>query len=268
MPYKTRGPQGKRPKSARNARILLFDIENTPNLAYVWDKYQQDVIKFEREWNLMSVAWKWYGERTVHVAALADFPATYKRDPNDDCILVKILWSLFDKADIVVAHNGRDFDVRKTNARFLKHGCPPPSPYRIVDTKLSASKHFKFNSNSLKDLATYLGLPQKMETGGFGLWFSCMRGDLAAWAKMKKYNRQDVIVLEKVYERLLPWMDSHPNVTLGSEVPYACPRCGSREVERRGWTYMKSWRAQRFVCRPCGRWSKGPREKLPYGVLQ
>lgn len=221
----------------------------------------------EREFNLLSVAWKWYGEKAVHCAGLIDFPQTFKKDLNDDSALVKLLWELFDAADVLIAHNGRDFDVRKTNARFAKHGLRPPSPYQIVDTKLSASKHFKFPANSLKQLAIFLGLDHKMEAGGFDLWFACMQGDPKAWAKMKKYNKQDVVVLEQVYDRLRPWMDSHPNITLGSEVGYACPRCGSTHVERRGWTYLKSWRAQRFVCQDCGRWSKGPREKLPYGVL-
>lgn len=30
-------------------KILLFDIETSPNLSYTWEKYQQDVIAFEKE---------------------------------------------------------------------------------------------------------------------------------------------------------------------------------------------------------------------------
>ncbi len=38
-----------------------------------------------------------------------------------------------------------------------------------------------------------------------------MNKDPAAWKVMEKYNKQDVLLLEKVYDRLLPWIKSHPN---------------------------------------------------------
>ena len=34
-------------------KVLLFDIETSPNLAYVWGKYQQDVVAFEEEWKII-----------------------------------------------------------------------------------------------------------------------------------------------------------------------------------------------------------------------
>lgn len=249
-----------------DAKILFLDIENTPNLGWVWDKWQQDVIKYEREWNLLCFAWKWKGQKKVQCLALPDF-ISYEKDQNDDFYLTKALRELLDEADVVVAHNGKEFDVRKTNARILKHGLLPPSPYRVVDTKVIAKHVFKLNSNSLKDIAIYLDLDKKMDPGGYGLWERCMKGDPKAWAKMKKYNKQDVVVLEQVYERLLPWDAYHPNITLGSGVGLRCPGCGSFDVERRGWRTLKSWRAQRFVCKSCGKWSSGTREKLPFQCL-
>lgn len=255
------------------AKILFLDIENTPNLAWVWDKYQQDVIKFEREWNMLCFAWKWQHEKTTHVLGLPDFPTAYKKDSNNDYQLCLRLRELLDEADIVVAHNGRDFDVRKINARFLRYDIPPPSPYSVVDTLLTLRKHFKMNSNSLKDSAIYLGLTHKMETGGFDLWFKCIQGDTKAWTKMMRYNKRDIVVLEELYLRLRPWMDVHPNVTLQAGLDYACPRCGkTTTIREKGWRSLKSYLAKRYVCLKekggCGRWSTGERVKIAHKLLQ
>ena len=41
---------------------------------------------------------------------------------------------LIDKADIVIAHNGDKFDLRKLNTRFLFHELGTPSSYQSIDT--------------------------------------------------------------------------------------------------------------------------------------
>jgi hypothetical protein len=38
-----------------------------------------------------------------------------------------------------------------------------------------------------------------------------MNKDKQAWDMMKKYNIQDVVLLEKVYEKMLSWIRNHPN---------------------------------------------------------
>jgi DNA polymerase elongation subunit (family B) len=217
---------------------------------------------------MLCYSYKWQTDKRVRVVALPDFPKAYNADPFDDKEMVAGLWNLLNDADIIVAHNGKEFDTRKINARFLKHGMRPPSPYKVVDTLLTARSRFKLNSNSLGDLGHYLGLGEKAKTGGFDLWFQCMRSNPVAWNNMRRYAKQDIVLLEKVYYALLPWDNYHPNITLGMGRGLLCPACGSAKVQLRGWEYLKSWRAQRFQCTSCGRWSKGDREKLPQQVLQ
>lgn len=259
-----------------NAKILFLDIENTPNLAWIWDFYEQTAVKIYEpvkanehgEWHLLCVGWKWKGESKTHVIGLTDFPG-YAKNKHDDKALCEFVWKLLDEADIVVAHNGKDFDARKLNARFLKHGLLPPSPTRWVDTKVLAKHKFKLNQNTLKYLAEYLGGRQKIDTHGYDLWFKCDSGDMKAWSMMYRYNKRDIDALEDIYEALLPWDDYHPNVSLSSGIGHRCPRCGSPNVKTNPswWTYLKSYRVRRYRCLDCGRWSKGEREKLPFGVL-
>jgi DNA polymerase elongation subunit (family B) len=232
-------------------KVLLFDIETSPSLGYVWGKYQQDVIEFDKEWYILSFSAKWLNSK-VFAHALPDYP-TYKRDPENDKLLVKDLWKLFNEADILIAHNGDQFDVKKANARFAYHNLPPPAPYKTVDTLKIARRYFKFTSNKLDDLGKHLRVGRKVVHTGFHLWQGCMRGDKSAWKKMLQYNKQDVILLEAIYYKLRPWLQNHPPLAgRGS-----CSNCGSPTLISRGYGYNKRGRYFKYQCKTCYAWSIG-----------
>lgn len=239
------------------ARILLYDIETMANLAYVWGKWEQDVIAVKRHWYMLTFAYKWLGDSKTHVVSLPDF-SLYKKEPYNDRELVKALWKLFDEADVIVAHNGNSFDIKKTNARFIKHKLKPPSPSKYVDTKLVAKKYFKFDSNKLDDLGDYFNIGRKINTGGFELWLGCEAGDKKSWDKMCKYNIQDVILLEKVYLEMLPYMTDHPNLALFMGEKNACPNCEGTHLQKRGFEYTRTSKFQRWACMECGSWHRSP----------
>lgn len=232
----------------KKSKILLYDIETAPLLSYTWGLYEQNVVEVERDWYILSVAWKWLGEKKVHVMSLPQFK-TWEKDREDDKEIVKKLWELFNEAKVIVAHNGNAFDIKKSNVRFLVNGMQPPSPYKTVDTKVVAKNKFRFDSNSLNNLGEYLKLGKKVETGGFKLWKGCMERDEASWKKMMKYNKQDVVLLEKVYLKLLPWMTTHPYI--GGE----CKNCGGSNLIKKGTDQRKNGLHQEWKCLDCGSWT-------------
>lgn len=239
------------PTNTMSQKILFIDIETFANLGYTWGKYEQDVIHFEKEWYVLSFAYKWLGDKNVRVLSLPDY-ANYSKDKENDIELIKDIWKLLDEADIVIGQNSDNFDLKKLNTRFAIHGLGPPAPYRTVDTLKVAKKYFGFNSNKLDALGKSLGLGEKLATGGFGLWLGCKNGDTKAWAKMCKYNKMDVVLLEKVYLKLRPWMTNHPRV--GDLA--ACNTCGSNKVQKRGFNYTRKGRYQRYACLDCGAWGQ------------
>lgn len=252
----------------KQTKILLFDIETMANLAWVWGKYEQNVIDYEMEWYMLCFAYKWLGESKTHVVGLPDFPS-YRRDPENDKKLVLALWNLFNEADIIIAHNGDAFDIKKANARFIYHGLTPPAGYRTIDTKLIARKYFKFNSNKLDDLGALLGLGRKIDTGGFELWKGCALGDMKSWKKMMDYNKQDVVLLEKVYYKLRPWMTTHPNLNLTEGTLNCCPNCSSSRIQSRGTMVVgRVSIRRRYQCQDCGSWSSGDLVKLEGKVVR
>lgn len=244
--------QGKGPK------LGFFDIETAPVLGNVWGLFKQNVglNQIHKDWYILSYAFNTLG--TDHISYKDQRHAV---DIEDDSALVIDLWHFLNDHDIVVAHNGRRFDVKKCNARFLSLGLPPPSPYKILDTLEVMKKRFALTSNKLEYATDLLCQTKKLKHGkfpGFELWKECLKGNLEAWQEMEEYNRVDVIALRELYFVLLPWMDLHPNVGnyVDAEVP-VCPKCGSDELTKRGIYHTQVAQYQKYQCGCCGGWSRG-----------
>ena len=242
-------------------KVLFFDIESSPNLAYVWGKYEQNVIEYDKEWELLCFAYKWQGEKKVKALGRPDFK-------GDEEKLVKALWNLFNEADILIGHNSDRFDIRKANAKFLEYGLTPPSFYKTVDTLKLARKYFMLNSNKLTDVGNILNVGKKLETGGFALWLGCMNDDKKSWKKMLDYNKQDVVLTELVYDELKVWHVSHPNFNVIAGTTHNCPTCGSDKTQKRGFAVTRVGKNQRYACQSCGAWSTGERIKIDKPVLR
>jgi len=236
-----------------SVRCILLDIETTPNVAYTWGKYDQNVIAFQKEWELLSFAFKYLG------APARDTVCFSRQETASEADLVVSAWQVLDEADVIIGHNIDQFDNRKLRAKFVEHSLPPPSPYKTIDTKKIAKSQFAFNSNSLNDLAAVLKLGSKKSTGGFDLWLGCMADEAKSWKKMIEYNKHDVVLLEKVYERLKAWYPNHPNFALFTSTDNRkCPVCGSGKTQRRGSQVLKMRKAQRYHCQQCGHWFHRP----------
>ena len=231
--------------------ILILDIETSPNLAFVWRAYKENIgyNQFISHSVIMTWAAKWLGNERIFFDS--------KKNKSEQEVVHNLL-SLLDAADVVVAHNGKRFDIPVIRSRAVELELPPFSPIRIVDTFEVAKKLFRFPMNSLAFLAQYLGVEAKSEHKefpGFELWSECMQGNSQAWEEMKHYNIQDVTTLESIYLRLLPWMNEHPNVVSSSPTEMKCPRCGG-EVVRRGFYETNAGKYQRYCCKECGGWSR------------
>lgn len=244
-------------------KILIFDIETTPLEAFAWGpKWETNLIEVTEQSRILSYSARWLNGK--HITKGWPHYKGYKKGSKDDKSIVKDIWNLFDEADIIVTQNGKSFDIKVMNTRFLFHGLTPPSPAKIVDTKTEAKKYLRMPSYGLDDMCDYFGLGRKQEHEGFPLWKKCMAGDNAAWNRMLKYNKNDVLLTEKIYRLLLPFMVNHPNISVfnGQET---CPKCGSSKLQSRGYAVTITQRYKRGQCLDCGGWfrytisERGPR---------
>lgn len=231
---------------AREPKLLILDIENSPLVAYSWGPmHDTNLVQVVEESKILSFSAKWLGGKQTTIGL---------NTMGEKELLLK-LWALLDEADIVCGHNSNNFDLKKINARFLKYGIHPPSPFQTADTYLEAKKILSAASLKLDYLGKYLGIGEKMKHEGFALWESCMAGDERAWKRMLKYNAQDVRLTEKLYLKLRPFMKTHPNV--GAYLQgVVCPKCGSKRLQSRGYVRTIANMYGRFHCQSCGGWGR------------
>lgn len=246
--------------------ITLLDIESSPLLGWAWTMYDANILKEEEPSKIISVAWKELGSDKTHCRAICD-NENYQPGDMDDREVVEQAWKILNKTDALISQNGIAFDEKKLMARFAVYGLGAPSSYVSIDTLKIAKKEFLFASNKLDSLGHYLGVGGKAETGGMSLWFRCMAGDLTAWEKMKEYNKEDVLLLERVYLKIRPFSKSHPNlgiITGKGEV--MCGSCMSKNLIKRGFSYTLSSRKQRYQCGDCKSWTTGKYERNSFVV--
>lgn len=236
-------------------RILLYDLETALETAAVFSLRYNDYIDHTAllsERYIICASWKWLGESRVHSVSILDDGKRFRKDPHDDQHVVQALHAVLSSADVIVAHNGDSFDLKYAQTRMLAHDLPPLPPIPSVDTLKVARDKFLFNSNRLDYLGRYLKVGKKIETEK-GLWLKALAGDATAIRKMVRYNQQDVILLEQVYEKLTPYITTglHRPVTSTEQ----CPRCGSKDVQRRGLHRTQTQTYQRWQCQgECRGW--------------
>lgn len=234
-------------------KVLLLDIETAPNLVHVWGLWQQNVglPQILEAGYVLCWAAKWYDEPEIM------FDSIYHNKPKK---MLKHIYDLLNEADVVIHYNGTKFDIPTLNKEFVEYGMLPPAPYKQIDLLRTARGQFRFPSNKLDYIAQALGLGKKLKHRGHELWIACMNNDPEAWHEMEEYNIQDVVLLEKVYDRLKPWIKNHPNRGLyGENETTCCPTCGGGSLQKRGYAYTAASSYQRYLCKTCGTWSRGMR---------
>lgn len=243
----------------KGPKVLIFDIETAPMLGYVWSLWENNVSldQLHSDWHVLSWSAKWLDDAPSKIMYQDQRKA---KDVSDDKKLLKGIWDLLDEADVVITQNGKAFDHKKLNARFIYHGFQPPSSYKHIDTMIIAKKHFAFTSNKLaymsdKFCKKYKKLkPTKFP--GFSMWLECLAGNIAAWKEMEKYNKYDVLALEELYYKLIPWDNTIDFSLYNDDLAPVCS-CGSKDFKENGYAYTSMGRYKRYKCKRCGSESRG-----------
>lgn len=187
-------------------KILLLDIETTPLQVYTWGLWDQNIgiNQIIKSTEMMCFGAKWLGQKSV----------TFKSVHHDGKkTMLEELHKLMDEADVLVGWNSAAFDHKHINREFLENKMTPPSPTKDLDLMSITKANFQFPSNKLDYVAQKLGVGSKVKHSGFELWIKCMDGDDKAWQEMKRYQIQDVQLLDSLYDILLPWFPGSGSVT-------------------------------------------------------
>src|SRR5688572_2283985 len=233
-------------------KIILFDVETSWVKGYFWNLWPQNGIPHDNiieDWSILCGAWKELGKDKVHSVAV--------KSVGDDKEVVKKLRDVLSEASLVIHHNGDKFDIKKLNARLIYHGLEPLGKIATLDTLKEVKKVASFSSNRLDYLSKFFGGAGKLHNSP-SLWIDVMNGSKKALRDMVEYNKVDVLVLEKVYEKIKPYVKNHPHIGAlkGEDKNCTCRNCGSKNVKKNGIRYTaQGVKRQEIKCRDCHAYS-------------
>ena len=232
-------------------RILFLDIETRPMLVHAWQMRDVNVsLNQVMEFGgTICVGAGWAGEK---VQFFSDWTDGHRA-------MLEAVHKLWCEADVIIGYNHERFDLRKLRSEMAKENMAPPPPVTTIDLYRTVRSQFGLDSNKLDHVAQILGLGSKIKHEGHGLWTKVLAGDPSAQKRMERYCVQDVRLTERVYRRILPWINNHPH--LGCTAPTACGSCGSARTQRRGVRRTKASLIERVHCQACGSWQDGSRAK-------
>lgn len=184
----------------REQKVLIYDIETSFNIGWFWRTGFKVNISPEQiieERKIICISYKWLGEKQVYNLVW---------DKNhDDKFLLEQFIDIMAEADMIVAHNGDNFDLKWIKTRALIHGLKMLIDYPQFDTLKVARKKFNFQSNKLDYISKVLGHAGKISTN-IDLWKKIiLKDDKKALQEMLTYCDEDVIQLEHVFKVLQGW---------------------------------------------------------------
>ncbi|HCH9337639.1 TPA: ribonuclease H-like domain-containing protein [Salmonella enterica] len=227
-----------------SVKILYLDLEYTFSLSGHYDNWGVNIAQDAkvRESHLLSYSYAWNnGEVKGEILKAEDIQKDVLRsilnnDPKTelDFDMTLKLWHLLDQADVVIAHNARGYDIKQLNSLFLKYGLCLPSPYKIIDTLAIAKKMFKLPFKNLKYLAEFLGVTQKIETGGAKFWKLAAIGySEDVMYEVLEYNKGDIYTLREVYLKLRGFSNDGVNFgAFNGSDELSCPSCSSTDLSK------------------------------------
>lgn len=248
----------------KQPKILLLDCETSPLQVLAWGTWKQHIPHTSIIEDSFLICWsaRWLFDSNMMCDVLTPQEAI---DKNDNRI-VNSAWKVLEQSDLIIAHNGKRFDLPYLNYRFVMNGLKPPSPFQVIDTLEKARKHFKFSSNRLDYLGTLIRNKGKIKTD-IELWKGCLDGKEESLNQMLEYNKEDVNLLEEVYLFMRPFLHSHPNTAIYQEATEpSCPTCGSVDITECGHYTTMVNRYLAFRCNSCGAICRSRVPDLPIKV--
>ena len=196
---------------SRDAKVLIYDIETSYNIVKSWrigynlNINHSDILE---ERKIICISYKWLGDNQI-------YNLTWDKNQCDKFMLEQFI-EVLNEADLIVSHNGDNFDLPWIKTRAIHHGLSMLVNYKQFDTLKVAKRRFNFNSNKLDYISEFLGFGNKIKTE-MSLWDDIiLRRCPVAMDKMIKYCDMDVTLLEKVYNKLVYWENPMYHVGVGN----------------------------------------------------
>lgn len=240
----------------KKPRILFYDVETTPVKVWTFRIGQKVSISHENivdgeKFDIICICYKWQGEKKIR-------SLDWGCNKQDSAKMIEEFTKVVESADVAIAHNGDKFDFKQINTQRMLHKQDPIAWPTSDDTLKQLRKHFYFASYKLDYITKVLFGEGKSEMA-FRDWINIKQyKDPQALAKMLRYCRRDVWLLERTFKRTSKYFMPKVNASIVIwEDRLGCPHCGGRERSKAGTRGTLSGVYQRWRCSSCRHVSKG-----------
>lgn len=242
----------------KQLKVLCLDIESFPLEVYSWElgevRLSLDMLK--KDWSVCAWAAYWIGDPAEKIIYRDN---RGRRDLRNDKHLIKELVKLMNEADVIIGQNVAHFDLRKLAARAVFHKLPPFRPVKVTDILTEERRVFAFTSHKLAYKTEMINERYKKlkheKYPGFDLWKACMADKRDAWVEMETYCKYDVLSTAEHYGLVRGWIRTH---ALGPADGVTRCKCGSTDLESRGFANTDAGKFRIYRCRSCQKWPRSP----------
>ena len=235
------------------AKILFYDIETTPLLAYVWRlgkqavRHQQLHSKHDM-YNIICITYCWNDGKPAKALVF---------DYDTQCCktIIKEFDALVKEADYTIGKNSDRFDVKQINTQRMIHNLPPCPEWMDTkdDLEKQMRKYFYLPSHSLDYISGKLGFGGKIKME-FQDWIDIVeqnKNGKKSLKKMVKYGKKDIVDTRNVWNYLCKHFKPRLNMAthLGGR---RCTHCGSVDIVKNGTYAAGKTYYQRYHCKSHG----------------
>lgn len=205
---------------SRLYKRIFFDIETSPAIGVFWRTGKQVITHQQilEPYKIICICWQLEGEDIVH--------ELHWDTKQDDKSMLRKFAKIVEDSDELIAHNSDNFDVKVFRTRCMLNDVMI-TPYITTTDTLKLARRFKFMSNRLDAIDKEFGNDGKMSHSGIQLWIDTkVNKSKEALQTMIEYCKEDVRVLVRVYNKLVPYCK--PNVHVGvvtKDDRLTCPHC-------------------------------------------
>ena len=226
-------------------RELIWDIETLPSIVMVYGLYDQNISpdNIIVESSIASIAWTFIDAKgkidKIQSVSILDDIERFDNSVYDDFYVIDKFHPILKEANVLVGHNGDNFDLKVFNWRARINGFKPTGPKETVDTLKESRKVFKAPSHRLDYKGKAHGVGGKHEAGKKGLQFIISRYEvdanyrakaITAVRELEEYNIRDVELLHEVYKEERVYYKRRPNIQKYVQKKGICPDCGSKLI--------------------------------------
>lgn len=240
-------------------KILFYDIETAPYLAYVWQcgkqvvRHNQLKEGFDQP-KIICVTYAWGEKGPVECI-------DWGYEEQDSKKVIQEFDQIIKQADMAIGKNSDRFDTKMINAVRMLNGLPgiPEWTKYKDDLEKQMRRYFRLPSQSLDYISKQFGLGGKIKME-FQDWVDILeknKNGQKALNKMIKYGKKDTRDTRILWYKLAEHFDTIWNQATFDKVLIACKHidCGSLELNLDGIRISGKIRYQQYRCRKCKRYA-------------